>query len=69
MQLVRFLVTIRVDEKPYKAGDVVPVAEIPAGNLASMTRLQQAETFEASEKPEIINEGPSQPAPTPKKGK
>lgn len=43
--MLRFLKNIVVEGVPYRAGDVVPAGDIPAGSLDSLTRLRLVEQY------------------------
>lgn len=70
--MFRFLADIVVENVPYKAGDVVPAGEIPAGSLDSLTRLRRVEPYTPppapAPEPAAVEPVTDTPKPAAKKG-
>lgn len=78
--MFRFKADIVVECVPYRAGDVVPAGELPAGSLDSLIRLRLVESYIPPavptpepatvdpEPPAVVVEAPV-PKPAAKKGK
>lgn len=70
MMHARFELDITVEGKPYKAGDIVPVSEVPAGCLEALLRQLRVTLVEAPQTPLQAIPAPmltaTEPAPEPK---
>lgn len=71
--MYEFLQAVVVECVPYRAGDVVPAGEIPAGSLGSLIRLRQVRPYTPpppAPVPVAAVEPPEVPTPKPaaKKG-